>query len=99
MPAAPQPIYTAPSAVTTVYKVELYSLNITLPLALYCYMNQQDATLIRLQNRQKTHTNIHVSNSLTLLHLLSLYINFLRGEVGGLFYGLGRAIIKKGIKS
>ena len=40
---------------------------------------------------------MHASNSLTLLPLLSLYVNFLRGEVGGLFfYGLGRAIIKKG---
>ena len=29
---------------------------------------------------------MHISNSLTLLHLLSLYINFLKGEVGGLFF-------------
>ena len=40
---------------------------------------------------------MHTSNSLTLLPLLSLYINFLGGEVGGLFFffnGSGRTIIK-----
>ena len=60
-------------------------------------MNRQDAALIRLQNRQKTCTNMHASNSLILLPLLSLYIDFLRGEVEGLFfYGSGRAITKGG---
>ena len=41
---------------------------------------------------------MHASNSLTLPRLLSLYIDFLRGEVGGLFYGLGRAILKEGVE-
>ena len=42
---------------------------------------------------------MYTSNYLTLPPLLNLYAYFSKRGVGGLFYSLGRAIIKGGIES
>ena len=82
-------LLTALPAVTTVYKIELYSLE----------YNPAASTVLLLKPTRSC-TDIYASYiSLTLPPLLKpFHLPFYKGRVGGLFffYGLGRAIIKGG---